>query len=211
MIKLIIWDFNGTVIDDVDTSVAAVNDMLLARNLPPTNKAEYTRDLIMPLDKYYSTVGIHNADIPTLSIEFRQKCLENSHLSKIFPDFFPVVKFSAELGIKNVLMSSLYEEFLFDEIEKYNLKQYFDDIIGMKDTHVGSKYENAEKYIKRSGISVQNVLFLGDLISDYEIAKKLGANCILIPRGHTSKKRCIKCGATVCDSLLSIKKYLANN
>ena len=33
----IIWDFNGTVLDDVEMAVAAVNDMLDSRGLEKTN------------------------------------------------------------------------------------------------------------------------------------------------------------------------------
>ena len=99
MIQLIIWDYNGTVVDDVDTSVAAVNAMLKSRNLPKTDKSTYIENLCMPLENYYNTVGIINADIPALSIEFRERCIENAYLSKIFEDFFPAIKKSIELNI----------------------------------------------------------------------------------------------------------------
>lgn len=211
MIKLIIWDFNGTVLDDVDTSVAAVNAMLRLRGLPPTDKETYVRTLVMPLKKYYDTVGIHNADIHTLSIEFRSHSIENAHLSKIFDDFIPTIECAKSRNIKNVLMSSLYEKYLFSEIEKYNIGGYFDDIFGMKDTGVGSKFECAKNYIQNSAISPQDVLFIGDLTSDYEISKKLGCKCILVPRGHMNKARCLKTGCSVADSLAEIQKYLKNN
>ena len=149
MIELIIWDYNGTVIDDVDTTVAAVNDMLLARNLPPTDKETYIRTLVMPLDKYYETVGICNIDVSVLSVEFRKNFLKNQHLSKIFDDFFPVIDTVKKHRIKNILMSSLYEKYLSEETKKYKISGYFDDIIGMKDTSVGTKTQNAAKYIKK--------------------------------------------------------------
>ena len=153
MLELIIWDYNGTVVDDADTSVAAVNEMLKVRGLPLTDRETYAKNIKMPLNLYYETVGITNADISTLSLEFREMCIKNEHLSKIFDDFFVVINEAKKLGIKNILMSSLYEKFLIEEVEKFGIKEYFDDIIGMKDTGVGSKIKNAEQYLEKNSIS----------------------------------------------------------
>ncbi len=208
MIKLIIWDFNGTVINDVDTSVAAVNDMLKVRNLPPTDKKHYIENLIMPLDKYYSTIGIHNIDISVLSVEFRKYCLKNENLSEIFYDFPKAIETSKKMGINNILMSSLYEQYLFQETKKYDLDKYFDTIIGMKDTGVGSKTENAKSYILKNGYKPSEVLFIGDLLSDADMAKQLGAKCVLVPRGHMSQKRCMAAKVPIFNDLENVLKHI---
>ena len=201
MIELIIWDYNGTVIDDVDTTVASVNEMLARRGLEPTNKAVYTENLVMPLEKYYATVGIYNADISTLSIEFHKGCLNNESLSHIFNDFIPAISKSKALGISNILLSSLYDGFLSEEVNKYDIREYFDFICGMKDTSVGSKTDNAKNYLIKNGINPKNVLFIGDLLSDAQTAKEIGANCILVSRGHCSHSRLEKTGLPVFTSL----------
>ena len=208
MITHIIWDYNGTVLDDVDTAVAAVNLMLKDRSLPPTDKETYKNDLVMPLENYYATVGIHNADIPVLSIEFRERSEQNAHLSKIADGFYEAVTVAKDKGIKNILMSSLFCDYLESEVDKYGIRKYFDAVMGMKDTSVGSKYGMALKYITDNGIDPKNVLFIGDLISDAQTAEKIGAECILVPLGHNSKSRCEKTGATVCETLEGITKYL---
>ena len=81
----------------------------------------------------------------------------------------------------------------------------------MKDTGVGSKLENAKRYISESALKPDEVLFIGDLISDYEMARKLGSECILVPRGHTSFQRCKDTGATLMNTLYDIRTYLINN
>lgn len=208
MITHIIWDYNGTILDDVNTSVLAVNEMLKKRGLPPTTKEIYQQTLCLPLDIYYTNIGIVNPDISTLSIEFNDLCKKFSHTSKIFDSFYSVIKKVRQINIKNILMSSLYEKYLFDDIKKYNIEIYFDDIIGMKDTKVGDKTSNAKQYIKQNNLSSENLLFIGDLTSDSDMAKCLGANCILIPNGHNSKNRCLSQGFPVVDDLNEIIDYL---
>ncbi|MBP3481209.1 MAG: HAD family hydrolase [Clostridia bacterium] len=208
MITHIIWDYNGTVADDVDASVAAVNDMLKARGLPPTTKQEYTSTVSLPLDNYYNGLGIADADMEKLSWEFRTYCQKHDNLSRIFDGFHETVEFAKAQGIKNILMSSLYIDFLKAETEKYNISDCFDEIIGMTDTLVGSKYENAKNYIDKNKLNPKNILFVGDLINDAQTAKALGAQCILIPNGHNSKEKCQNQGVTVVENIKCIKEYI---
>ena len=49
----VIWDFNGTIMDDVDIAVAAVNDMLDKRGMARTNRADYLQMIESPIIEYY--------------------------------------------------------------------------------------------------------------------------------------------------------------
>ncbi len=208
MITHIFWDFNGTILDDIDASVAAVNCMLKTRNLPPTDKDTYRNELSLPLENYYRKLGIANPQISELSVEFRAYLKENSRLIKIFDNFYSVINSATALNISNVLISSLYKKHLKEEVYHYNIENYFEDIIGMDDLNVGTKTDIASKYIKAKGIIPKNILFIGDLTTDAIMAKELGAQCILIPNGHCSKERCINQGVLVYDSLNEVKEYL---
>lgn len=208
MITHIIWDYNGTVVDDVDASVAAVNEMLRVRNLPPTTKQIYIDTVSLPLENYYSNLGIKNADMSSLSCEFRDYCEKYNDRTRIFSAFYAAAEYAKQINIKNILMSSLYTKFLLEEVEKYNISEYFDEIIGMDNTLVGTKLENAKNYLNKNKICPENVLFIGDLINDAQIAKKIGANCVLIPNGHNSKQRCLSQGVTVLEDLGSLIQYL---
>lgn len=208
MITHIFWDYNGTVLDDVNVSVSAVNSMLTARNLPLTDKETYTDTLCLPLEKYYESVGICKTPISELSVEFRALCKKHADKSEIFEDFFELIHYAKELGIKNILISSLYKEHLSEEVQIHNIASLFDDIIGMPDRNLGTKTQNAKKYMQDHSVSPENVLFIGDLTSDADMAKSLNARCILVPNGHNSKSRCIKQGVEVYDSLSEIKTIL---
>lgn len=208
MITHIIWDYNGTVLDDVKTSVAAVNKMLESRSLPPTTLEIYKDTLSLPLNNYYSGIGIKNPDIKKLSIEFQYWCDHFSNLSGIFDGFEKAITTAKSLGIKNILMSSLYEKFLFNEVKKYNIENRFDLIVGLKDTSVGSKLDNATKVISKLNITCENLLFVGDLTTDSDMAKHFGAKCVLIPNGHNSKIRCYDQGVPVLENLFEFSEYI---
>ncbi|MBQ1271733.1 MAG: HAD hydrolase-like protein, partial [Clostridia bacterium] len=52
----IIWDFNGTLMNDVDIAIAAVNDMLTKRGMEVTNKADYLNMIESPIIEYYKKI-----------------------------------------------------------------------------------------------------------------------------------------------------------
>lgn len=210
MFTHIFWDYNGTILDDVEVSVRAVNCMLEDRGLPTTDVNTYKNTLTLPLELYYKSVGITDVPVSELSIEFRKYCKEYSYLSSIFSDFPNVINSARDLGIKNVLFSSLYEKHLTEELMSHGIYNLFDDVIGMQDLSVGTKTANASEYINSHNIDVKNVVFIGDLTTDADMAIELGAQCILIPNGHNSKERCLTRGVDVYESLSQIIGFISN-
>ncbi len=208
MITHIIWDYNGTVLDDAYTSVLAVNDMLTSRGLEKTNLEVYKKTLVMPLTEYYKTVGIYTDDIAVLSQEFRKYCDIHKDNSRIFDGVFDVISFAKSRGIKNILLSSLYHEHLIEETKKHNIGEWFDIISGLSDKNLGSKSKTALDIFKKQGIDPENTLFIGDLITDATTAKEIGADCILIPNGHTDKARCMAACDKVFDDVREIIEYI---
>lgn len=54
----VVWDFNGTVLDDVEAGIRAVNDLLVARGLPCIADADaYRRVFRFPIKSYYEALG----------------------------------------------------------------------------------------------------------------------------------------------------------
>ncbi len=204
----IVWDYNGTVLDDARLSVFAVNKMLQKRALLPTDFESYIETVALPLESYYASIGITDADMQRLSDEFRAFCEQNAGMCSIFPDFRETAEYFRMHGIRSILMSSLHEDYLFEEIKKYEIDDCFDEVYGLSDKSVGSKTEIAKKFIKSSGAQPENLLFVGDLINDARLAKELGARCVLIPRGHNSRRRCENEGVVVLDSIEKLKEYI---
>ncbi len=207
MITHIIWDYNGTVVNDVLASVEAVNFMLDNRGLSHTDINAYKNDIDMPILNYYKTVGICD-DVSKLSIEYREGLLNNSHLISIFEGVRDVIEAANKKGIKSILLSSLYHEYLIEEVTDYGIKDLFYIIQGMPDRYVGSKTANALEILKEEGVEPCNVLCVGDLKSDAELAKAIGANCVLVGCGHMSRQRLEKTGFDVVDGITDIVKYL---
>ena len=72
--KVIIWDFNGTLIDDVKAALESVNDMLRRRNLPLINMEQYASYVDTPIIKFYEHIfdDLYSMDFGEIAIEFNE-------------------------------------------------------------------------------------------------------------------------------------------
>ena len=72
-IKHIVWDWNGTLLDDLWLSIKAINIVLKRHNLPQVNDKKYLNLFIFPVIEYYKKLG------------FNFKCM---YLLVLFVSFF---------------------------------------------------------------------------------------------------------------------------
>lgn len=71
--SLIIWDFNGTLLDDVGAALGSVNDMLARRSKKPITLDEYREYIDVPIRHFYEQVlDLENEDYDLILTEFQQ-------------------------------------------------------------------------------------------------------------------------------------------
>ncbi len=61
MANYIIWDWNGTLLDDVGAAVNALNRMLAVRGVAPTTREYYRAHFGFPVRPFYEELGVNLA------------------------------------------------------------------------------------------------------------------------------------------------------
>ncbi len=208
MIKAIVWDFNGTLLDDAGAAVGAVNLMLGRRGLPPITAEWYVENLIMPLERFYESVGVNvqAEPIEVLSEEFQRDCAQFER--PIFPEARAALIRFHQRGIRQMLFSSLHHQVLMEQAAEREILPYFEKIVGREDRSLGGKGEAVAAYLKEAGISPTEALLVGDLTSDWQMAQKLGAPCVLIPKGHQSRRILEEAGAVIAADASELDRFL---
>ncbi len=208
MIKTILWDFNGTVMDDVGASVGAVNAMLTTRGLPLIDADWYTLHLVMPLTQFYADIGfdMQKERIEVVSEEFQVEC--SKFPRPVFPEVLEALERFRKKGLRQLLFSSLHHDILTRQAEERKITHYFEGIVGRQDRSLGGKEKAAEAYFKDNGLRAEEVLVVGDLVTDYDMADYLGCPCALIDQGHQHRKILAKTGAYVLHSADELDQLL---
>lgn len=208
MIHTIVWDFNGTVLNDRAASTEAVNQMMARRSLGSITEEWYAANLIMPLEAFYESVGFNMEQerIEKLSEEFQQECAKVDR--PIFPEVLDALEALQKRGYRQLLFSSLHQSILEKQAQERGISQYFEKIMGRMDRSLGSKEEAAKAYLEEKGIAPESVLFVGDLTTDWEMAEYVGSPCVLIPKGHQDERRLSSTSAFILKDASNLLKFL---
>ena len=209
----IIWDFNGTIIDDVEAGILSVNKLLSDRGLPTiTDRACYHRHFRFPIIEYYRSLGFDFDAEPyeVLAPLWVAKYLKNSKNSPLRNGFLETLKNFAELGLPQHVISATEINMLRRQLEDFGIIDSFESVSGLDNIHASSKTQLAVNL--RNSHKNSHALFIGDTDHDFDTAVAMGADCALICGGHSSKQTLLSCeGALVFDSFEDFYTYFSEN
>lgn len=188
--KTLIWDFNGTIIDDVDLCLNIENRMLAKRNLPnPVSLKDYKDMFCFPVIDYYYKVGYTFEDetYDEVSVEFNRMYDDEFDTCTLNKGFTEKIREAVGKGYRNVILSASRHDALIDQCRRLNIEQYFEEILGIDNMLAGSKIGMARRWMENSNVRPEDCKFIGDTIHDMETAEALNINdYVLIAAGHQS-------------------------
>lgn len=200
MYDLIIWDFNGTLLDDVETGILAVNTLLRERGLPEIKSRErYYEVFGFPIISYYEKLGFDfsKESYEELAHKWVDLYMEYLPCASAREETVEEARRLRRLGVRQIILSATEQTMLEKQVCEMGIAELFDEILGLSDIYAHSKKEMAVEWMKKQG--VKNALLIGDSIHDLQVAEAIGAECVLVSGGHQSKSALIKAGATVCE------------
>ncbi len=208
--KHILWDWNGTLFDDVDASIASINVSLKNYNLPLLDRERYFDIFCFPVEKYYERLGfdLEKTNYQQLAQEFIDNYLiESSKSASMQPYAIEVLKHINKLKIEQSILSASEKQILVDKLDFYSIAKYFADIIALDNIYAESKLQIGMEWIKERN-NKEEIVLVGDSPHDYEVAKEMGIDCILFAGGHGCRKDLIMKDATIIDTLCQLKNHL---
>jgi phosphoglycolate phosphatase len=206
----IIWDWNGTLLDDAEICREAINKMLKARNLPELSLEKYRDVFTFPVIEYYKEVGF-NFDVEEwepVAMEFINQYLKALPACELTPYAPGVLQIFKQRGYRQAIISAMEHDALINSVSSLGIQQYFDFIGGIGNHYGGGKIENARNYCKQAGLNPALITLIGDTIHDSEVADELHCKCILVATGHQSFSRLLKTGIPVINNLSELKSVL---
>ncbi len=208
--KHIIWDWNGTLLDDVDIVIDAMNNLLRRRGLPLINRELYKHIFTFPVKDYYARLGFDFLVEPfeKLADEFTAEIYSNKYCYKLFPEVEGILEKVNCLGITQSILSASAQDKLTEMIDTFGIGRYFKAVNGLSNHYAHSKIEAGKQCLSILEIKVDEVIFIGDTAHDFEAAAALGCDCLLIANGHQSYTRLKPLKAALVNSLLEASTLL---
>lgn len=203
--KYIIWDWNGTLLNDIGASLASVNDMLAVRNREPIDVDYYKECIGVPIIRFYEKVfDMEKEDYNIIIKQYNEGYLYHLKDIGLTDGAVEALEYFRKNGAKQVIVSSSNNDQLCMNVKKYGVSDYFDAILGAGDYFADSKIERAKDYLFRNNADNDEILVIGDLLHDAEMADTLGADCILLTSGHEHPDRLKKAEKPLINDLFSL-------
>ncbi len=210
MYKYILWDWNGTLISDIDPVIRAMNKILTKRKLPLLTEETYKEIFDFPVRKYYEKLGFDFSkdSFEELSDAFISNYSLESKNSKMVEHSFEVLTYLQEHGFKQCVLSASELGVLQSQVDAFQIGHFFQELIALDNIFADGKIHIGCKWMERSNVDKKEVLMIGDTTHDFEVTRAMGCDCIIFAGGHQDRKRLDQLGVPVIDSLKEVLHYI---
>lgn len=206
----ILWDWNGTLLDDVWLCVDIVNTLLSKRNKPGITRQRYCEIFDFPVRGYYERAGF---DFTMESFELI--CTEycNEYAARVgecdLQDrTLNALQCCVDNGIPQSILSTTEQGRLELMADMFGVSQFFDRIIGQTDHYAIGKSKTGKKLLTDMDLDRSKVLLVGDTTHDAQVARELCVDCVLVAVGHHSRGKLKQTKVHVFENLSDVVSLL---
>ncbi len=198
----LVWDWNGTLQDDVQAAVNGINRLLAERSLPTIDVARHRATFGFPVHEYYRSLGfeLEREDWDALAERFHHFFLTDDG-ARLRPGTRGVLETFRQAGVGMSVLSACETRRLRAMLDGHGILRCFDHVFGLDDLHARSKLERGRELVARLDLAPSGVWFVGDTDHDWEVAEAVGAPCLLLADGYQSPERLRRCGCPLLGSL----------
>lgn len=208
--KHIIWDWNGTLLDDVWLCVDIMDGMLRARGMGRLTLERYQKLFDFPVIDYYRRLGFdfEKESFKVSGTEFIDTYEKRRREVSLKEDAVVTLDKMKQLGLTQSVLSAYLQETLEELTADLGVRHYFERVIGLDNHYAFGKIENGKIWLEELSHDPREVLLVGDTAHDFEVATELNIDCLLITSGHHSQEKLARCGSPLVPSLSHVTGYI---
>lgn len=202
--EYIIWDWNGTIMDDVGIALGAVNDMLSQCHRPVISLEEYRKAMDTPIILFYEQFfDMKETSFDWIVTHFNEYYAMHQDSLFVQEGVLEKLEDFHQRGCRQIVLSSSSAEIIGRYTKSFGLESYFEAVLGADNLLSESKIERAVRYFQEKRIDRKNTVLVGDTVHDFEVAQELGTDCVLLTCGHQDRDSLVSCGCPVYDNILA--------
>jgi phosphoglycolate phosphatase len=208
--EVIVWDWNGTLLDDAQFGADIVNGLLRERGLPERSREDHARLFDFPVIRYYERLGFDFSREPfeAISHDFVASYYASVHACPLHAGTRQILAALQAAGYRQVVLSATRQDLLERVVKTHGLTPYFETLVGIDSVHAPGKGGRGCEWIAGAGVDPARVLLVGDTVHDAEVAQEMGINCWLVNAGHHPEYRLRETGMPLLADLAEVERML---
>lgn len=191
--KNIIWDWNGTLLNDLDLCLGIAKGMVANHRNTPLTLTEYKNAFGFPITGYYEKVGIdlEKESFEVLTDKFVSQYNAGVKTCDLHDGVFTILKQLKHLQKDQFILTAAHLDLVHPLLNRHDIYKYFEVVEGVDNFKAEGKVNRGVQLMKNHQIDKVKTVLIGDTYHDFEVASAMGINCILIANGHQSKERLV--------------------
>ncbi len=199
----VIWDWNGTLVDDLPVVVAAVNTSLAAVGEGPIDADDYRDHYTRPVRVFYDRLlsrAVTDAEWETINTTFHLTYIDTLTRVPLTHDAVAAIDLVAAAGATQSILSMWAEHELVPEVERHGLESRMTRVDGNTISNGETKAALLTAHLEALGDGTDAVM-IGDSTDDAAAARTVGIRCVVYDGGSHHRSKLDGLGFPVADSL----------
>jgi phosphoglycolate phosphatase-like HAD superfamily hydrolase/ADP-ribose pyrophosphatase YjhB (NUDIX family) len=180
-IKNIIFDWSGTLVDDLGPVVEATNKVFAEFGKPPFTVDDFREKFRLPFTDFYRE-HLPEATFDQLEAHYHTSFKLLQETIEPLPGALEILQWCRSVGMKVFLLSSIHAEHFAVQGERLGLKEYFDRAYTM----VLDKRHKILELLAEYDLNPHETMFVGDMQHDVDAARKGGVLSCAVLTGYDS-------------------------
>ncbi len=207
----ILWDWNGTLLNDVTESIDSINELLSKRNMPTITVGYYKEIFCFPVIDYYKKLNFNfEKELwKKVAAEFMASYHAKEHILGLFDDSLIALEHFKSNGYKQYILSAMKKDSIIKMTNNLGITHYFNGIYGLDNHYANGKIDLGFELLSKENLSPQNCLMIGDTTHDAEVADAIKCKAALISQGHQNYEILKNTGHSSYHNLESLIKNIS--
>lgn len=179
MFKNLIFDWSGTLVDDMAPVIEATNAVLGIYGIAPYDREGFRRSFRLPYREFYEEL-LPGVALEELEAHFRPAFDAATSLVTVLPHAREKLEWAKARGLRMFVLTSMDADAFMKQLEEFGMKGYFEA------TYAGvlDKRELIAHILESHGLVKGETAFVGDMTHDVETARHGGISSIAVLTGY---------------------------
>ena len=204
MFKNLIFDWSGTLVDDMGPVLEATNMVLEKYGIAPYDREDFRRSFRLPYHEFYEEL-LPGVELAELEAHFRPAFDEATSLVTVLPHAREKLEWAKQRGIRMFVLTSMDPTAFARQLNEFGMQDFFEE------TYAGvlDKRELIAQILETHMLHKDETAFIGDMTHDIETARHGGISSIAVLTGyhHAEVLAAVRPDLTVPDLGVLVKLF----
>ncbi|MEP4076474.1 HAD hydrolase-like protein [Haloferula sp.] len=180
MFRNLIFDWSGTLVDDLGPVIEATNHVLGVFGKPTLDRESFRKAFRLPYREFYEEV-LPDVGLDELETHFRKAFHASKVPVTVLPHAREKLEWCRQNGIRAFVLTSMDETAFHKQLEDFELGEFFEATY----SGVLDKRERILEIIERHGLEPSESAFVGDMTHDIDTAHHANLTSVAVLTGYT--------------------------